>query len=128
MKLLIDTHLLLWAAFTPDRLPAAAREAIADPGNEPLFSAASIWEVAIKAGLGREDFRIDAGPFRRGLLDHGYTELPISGAHAAAVATLPPLHTDPFDRLLIAQAQIEGIVLWSGDVVLSGYPGPIRVV
>lgn len=128
MKLLLDTHLLLWAAFTPDRLPKAARDAIADPGNEPLFSAASIWEVAIKAGLGREDFRIEAGLFRRGLLDNGYAELPITGAHAAAVSTLPQLHKDPFDRLLVAQAQIEGIVLWSADAVLSGYPGPIRVV
>ena len=95
MRLLLDTHLLLWAATEPDRLPVEAAALIEDEANALGFSAASIWEVAIKAGLGRADFRADAGLLRRGLIDNGYVELAITGAHAAAVAALPPLHRDP---------------------------------
>ncbi len=91
-----------------------------------VFSAASIWEVAIKSGLGRADFRADANVLRRGLLDNGYVELPISAAHAAAVAHLPPIHKDPFDRMLIAQATIEGIVLVTADALVAQYPGPVQ--
>lgn len=127
MKLLLDTHLLLWAAGAPERLPAGARALLEDPVNELLFSAASLWEVTIKAGLGRDDFRIDARVLRRGLLDNGYTELPISSAHAVAVAGLPNLHRDPFDRLLVAQAGVEGITLLTSDEAVAGYPGPIRL-
>ena len=128
MKLLLDTHLLLWAASQPERLPAAARKLIAAGDNALLFSAASLWEIAIKSGLGREDFSADARVLRRGLLDNGYEELPILSAHTVAVTDLPPIHRDPFDRLLVAQAAIEGIVLLTSDALVARYPGPIRKV
>ena len=111
-----------------DRLPAAAAALIRNPDNELFFSAASIWEVAIKAGLGRADFRIDAQQFRRALLDNGYVELAITGRHAAAVARLPDLHKDPFDRLLLAQAGVEGFPLVTADARLGAYPVPLRCV
>ena len=125
MKLLLDTHILLWAVGAPERLSSRAFAMIDDPGAEPMVSAASLWEVAIKAGLGREDFQVDPAILRRGLLEHGYTELPISGAHATAVARLPHIHKDPFDRILVAQAQFEGITLLTTDAIVARYPGPI---
>ena len=128
MKLLLDTHLLLWAASQPKRLPAEARRLIADPGNEPVFSAASIWEVAIKSGLGREDFQADPRLLRRELLDNGYSELPILSEHTVATADLPPIHKDPFDRPLIAQSLVEGITLLTADPWVARYPRPVRKV
>ncbi len=128
MKLLLDTHLLLWAAGEPGRLSAAARALIDDPDNELLFSAASLWEVAIKHGLGREDFQVDARLLRRGLLDNGYQELPIASEHAVAIDGLPTIHKDPFDRLLVAQAMVEGITLLTADPLVAQYPGPVRQV
>jgi PIN domain nuclease of toxin-antitoxin system len=128
VKLLLDTHLLLWAASEPHRLTPPARALLSDPGNLLAFSAASLWEVAIKAGLGRADFRADAALLRRGLLDNGYEELPVTGAHAVAVAALPSLHRDPFDRMLVAQALTEGLLLVTADPMVAGYPGPIRRV
>ena len=128
MKLLVDTHLLLWAASAPDKLPAAARELIEDVENTLLFSVASIWEIAIKCGLGRADFKVDPRLLRRGLLDNGYEELPITSEHAVSVEGLPPVHRDPFDRLLIAQATVEGIILLTADEHVGDYPGPIRKV
>lgn len=127
MKLLLDTHLLLWAADSLERVPAGARALMADLENELLFSVVSIWEVAIKNGLNRPDFQVDARLLRRGLIDNGYVELPISGEHAVAVDTLPLIHRDPFDRLLIAQAKVEGLVLLTSDVTLERYPGPVRL-
>jgi len=126
MKLLLDTHLLLWAAGEPARLSRKTRTMIDDPDNELLFSAASLWEVAIKRGLGRADFRIDARLLRRGLLDNGYSELPISSDHVVATESLPGIHKDPFDRILVAQATVEGITLLTVDPLVSQYPGPIR--
>jgi PIN domain nuclease of toxin-antitoxin system len=128
MKLLLDTHLLLWAAGNPDRLPAAARRLLDDPQNEPIFSSASLWEVAIKHGLGRGDFRVDARLLRRGLLDNGYGELPITSEHAVALDSLPPIHNDPFDRILVAQSMVEGITLLTADPLVARYPGPVRRV
>jgi PIN domain nuclease of toxin-antitoxin system len=128
MKLLLDTHLLLWAAGEPRRLPKQARNLIDNPENELLFSAASVWEVAVKRGLGRDDFRVDARLLRRGLLDNGYSELPISSDHVVAIDSLPPIHKDPFDRILVAQATVEGVTLLTIDSVVSQYPGPIRAV
>ena len=128
MKLLLDTHLLLWAAGQPDRLSAAACALIEAADNELIFSAASLWEIAIKRGLGRDDFLIDGRLLRRGLQDNGYVELPISIEHALAIDTLPPLHKDPFDRILVAQAIVEGITLLTADPVVAQYPGPVRRV
>lgn len=128
MKLLLDTHLLLWAAAEPKRLSRRARMLIDDLDNQLLFSAASLWEVSIKRGLGREDFKVDARLLRRGLLDNGYSELPIMSDHVAATENLPLIHKDPFDRILVAQAAVEGITLLTVDTLLSQYPGPIRTV
>jgi PIN domain nuclease of toxin-antitoxin system len=128
VKLLLDTHLLLWAANEPRKLPKAARILIEDLKNELLFSAASLWEITIKSTLGRGDFRVDARLLRRGLLDNGYTELPITSEHAVNVGQLPATHKDPFDRVLVAQAMVEGITLLTNDRTLLGYPGPIRKV
>jgi len=128
MKLLLDTHLLLWAAGQPARLPRRARVLIEDPENELFFSAASLWEIAFKRGLGRQDFRVDARLLRRGLLDNGYGELPITGEHAVNTDHLPGFHKDPFDRILIAQANVEGITLLTDDRRVAAYPGPVRKV
>ena len=128
MKLLLDTHLLLWAAGEPKRLSKQARTLIDNPDNELLFSAASLWEVAIKRGLGRKDFKVDARLLRRGLLDNGYSELPIISDHIVATESLPPIHEDPFDRVLVAQATVEGVTLLTIDSLVAQYPGPIKTV
>ncbi len=128
MNLLLDTHVLLWAAGVPDRLPDEGRSLLEQQETQPVFSAASIWEVAIKSRMGRPDFQVDSHLLRRGLLENGYTELAVNGAHAVAVALLPPLHKDPFDRILIAQAQVEGITLLTADKIVGRYPGPIQVL
>lgn len=128
MKLLLDTHLLLWAAGQPERLSAAARGLIESTQNELFFSAANLWEIVIKRGLGRADFKVDARLLRRGLLDNGYSELPIASEHVVAIDGLPPIHKDPFDRVLLAQAQVEGITLLTADPTLTQYPGPVRLV
>jgi PIN domain nuclease of toxin-antitoxin system len=125
MKLLLDTHVLLWAAGQPEHLSAAARSLLEDSGNELLFSAASLWEIAIKHHLGRDDFRVDPRLLRRGLLDNGYSELPITSEHAVTVDGLPPIHKDPFDRMLVAQSMVEGIALVTADRTLAQYPGPV---
>ena len=126
MKLLLDTHLLLWAA--GDKLPAKARNLIEDRDNELFFSAASLWEITIKLGAGREDFQVDPAVLYRALLDNGYSELPISSEHAMATGQLPSAHKDPFDRMLVAQATVEGITLLTHDRRLAAYPGPIRKI
>jgi PIN domain nuclease of toxin-antitoxin system len=128
VKLLLDTHLLLWSAGQPERLSKEARALIESPQNELFFSSASLWEVVIKRGLGREDFKVDARLLRRGLLDNGYSELPIGSEHVVAVENLPAIHKDPFDRVLVAQAQVEGITLLTADPTVAQYPGPIRLV
>ena len=128
MKLLLDTQLLLWAAGEPRRLSARARKLLQDPDNELLFSAASLWEIAIKRGLGRDDFQVEPRLLRRGLVDNGYLELPVSSEHAVSVDVLPALHKDPFDRLLLAQAMVEGVTLLTADAQLARYGPPVRKV
>jgi PIN domain nuclease of toxin-antitoxin system len=128
VKLLLDTHLLLWSAGKPERLSTEARALIETLDNELFFSSASLWEVVIKGGLGRVDFKVDARLLRRGLLDNGYSELPIGSEHVVAIENLPAIHKDPFDRILAAQAQVEGITLLTADPALAKYPGPIRLV
>jgi PIN domain nuclease of toxin-antitoxin system len=128
VKLLLDTQILLWAAGEPEKLSASARQLLNDPQSELLFSAASLWEISIKRSLGREDFRVEPRLLRRGLLDNGYEELSVTSQHAVSVDGLPPLHKDPFDRLLMAQALSEGITLVTADATLAAYPGPVRKV
>lgn len=128
MKLLLDTQLLLWAANEPERLSAKAKAFFDDPDLELLFSAASIWEIVIKSGLGRVDFKVDARLLRRGLLDNNYSELAVTSAHAVFVESLPLVHKDPFDRVLVAQATVEGITLLTADSTVARYPGPIHLV
>lgn len=128
MKHLLDTQLLLWIAEASPRLPRTVQLLIADQRNELLFSVASMWEVAIKNAKGSKDFQVDPGDLRAELLLTGYRELPISGAHVVAISSLPPIHKDPFDRLLVAQAIVEGITLLTADKTIARYPGPIRKV
>jgi PIN domain nuclease of toxin-antitoxin system len=126
VKFLLDTHVLLWAAGQPDKLSRKARRLLGDPDNALLFSAANLWEIVIKQGLGRNDFRVDVRQLRRGLLDNGYNELAVTSAHAMALDDLPPLHRDPFDRMLLAQARVEGSMLLSADVQILRYPGAVQ--
>lgn len=126
MKLLLDTHMLLWAA--AGTLPAKAAELIVDGENQLFFSPASIWEIGIKKSLGRPDFKVDPEVLQRGLLDNHYQELSITSRHALVVNDLPPLHKDPFDRMLLAQAKAEGIMLLTSDAFLREYPGPVLFV
>ena len=122
MKLLLDTHILLWAAGQPEKLSGAARDLLLNPSNKLFFSAASIWEIVIKRGLGRDDFRAEAHRLRIQLVINGYEEVAVSSDHALALNSLPALHKDPFDRILIAQARTEGMLLLTSDaqVVLYG--------
>lgn len=117
--MLLDTHMLLWAA--AGSLPEKAEKVIADAGNALYFSPVSIWEIVIKNGLGRSDFKVAPDVLRRGLLDNQYNELPITSRHALAIDDLPTLHKDPFDRMLLAQAKAEGILLMTADGVLREY-------
>jgi PIN domain nuclease of toxin-antitoxin system len=128
VRLLLDSQLILWVAMFSNRLPEAARVLMSDSHNELLFSAASIWEITIKSLQRRADFRVDHRLLHRLLLDSGYTELPVTSRHALTIDALPPLHKDPFDRLLLAQAISEGIVLLTADAQLARYPGPVRLV
>ena len=127
MNLLLDTHVLLWLANDPKRLTDEGIQLI-EEASDLSFSVASIWEVVLKNSLGREDFRIVPRRFYEALLMNGYRELVVSSYHALAVSLLPKIHKDPFDRLLVAQAQVEGITLLTMDKMVSQYPGPIRYV
>lgn len=111
----------------PQRLSARARGLIEDETNGLVFSVLSIWEIAIKRGLERDDFKVDPRVLRRALLDNGYEELAIASGHVVAVDSLPPIHKDPFDRLLVAQATVEGLTLLTSDSRIAQYPGPIRL-
>jgi len=128
MRLLVDTHLLLWAAARSRRLSREARQLLENPRNDVYFSAASLWEIAIKLALRRADFRIDLGRLRSVLPEMGFQELPGTGVHAERLASLPPLHKDPFDRMLVAQAQSEPLVLLTNDTALAGYGDLVKVV
>ena len=128
MRFLLDTRLLLWASGPLELLPDAAALLLADPENELFFSVVNLWEVTIKHGLRRPDFRAEPRALRRGLLENGYGELTITSDHAFAVGLLPPIHKDPFDRILIAQAMVEAITLLTSDPIVARYPGPVRAV
>lgn len=128
MNLLLDTRVLLWAAAEPDKLSPVTRGLIEMEDNRLYFSPASTWEMAIKAAKDRSDFQVDPSVFRRELLDNGYQELPILSQHTVLVETLPPIHRDPFDRILVAQATYEGFALFTADETVARYPGPIHKV
>lgn len=128
MKLLLDTHILLWAAAGADQLPSKAKALIEDTGNQLFFSSASLWEIAIKNTLGRADFKVDLAVLRRNLLENGFEEIAINSSHAMSVATLPEVHKDPFDRMLLAQTQVEGVTLMTADRQLGGYPVALIMV
>lgn len=121
MKLLLDTHVVLWAAGQPERLSDSARTLLTTPENMLFFSVASIWEIVIKRGLGRDDFKVNPRRLREMLISHGYAELAVGAEHVLAIESLPPIHKDPFDRLLLAQAQTEGMLLLTVDATVSKY-------
>lgn len=128
MRVLLDTHVLLWALAEPGRLGAEVRAMIEDPNNEVLFSAASIWEVAIKAGLGRPDFVVRPDQVAWAAVEAGFVELPIRAEGAARVANLPPHHRDPFDRLLVAQAMAGPMRLFTADPLLPPYSELVTLI
>lgn len=101
---------------------------ISDGANTPVFSSASIWEVAVKTARGCESFRVDAAELRDGLLASGYREVAVTGEHAVAAGRPPPLHKDPFDRIMVAQARVERAALLTADAAMARYGGPVRFV
>ena len=121
MRLLLDTHILLWALDSPERLPQSLRAQLESPAVEVYFSAASIWEIAIKSALGKIKFHYSAKEIADGAEMTGFIALPISSEHAAGVAHLPMIHLDPFDRLLIAQALAMPARFVTADATLAGY-------
>ncbi|MEO7397299.1 MAG: type II toxin-antitoxin system VapC family toxin [Ilumatobacteraceae bacterium] len=128
MNLLLDTHVLLWAASAPQRLSAKARTLLLDSANQLLFSAASLWEISIKSSLDQTGFKVDARRLWRMLLVNGYRELPITSEHTIAVNELPALHKDPFDRILVAQARVEGLLLLTSDKIVAKYGEGVRKI
>lgn len=124
----LDTHLTLWAAFEPDRLSAKASRQLRSREVPPAFSPASLWEVAIKTSLGPPGFSVDARMLHGALLSEGFVELPIQAAHISRVASLPWVHRDPFDRMLVAQAMEERLTLLTSDAALKGYGRFVKVV
>lgn len=118
---LLDTQLLIWLACSPDRLGAALAAELADRQRPVHYSVVSLWEVAIKASLGRPDFQLDASALRQGLQREGFRELPIAAEHVLGVQQLPWIHRDPFDRLLVVQARQEGLRLFTTDRTLTEY-------
>lgn len=126
MNLLLDTHVLLWAAGQPEKLTPTAQALLLDAAHDLFFSPVSLWEVSIKRALDRPDFRADPRRLWRMLLANGYRELSVTSEHTIAVDALPPLHKDPFDRLLLAQARVEGFELVTADHALAAYGDGVR--
>lgn len=128
MRLLLDTHVLLWALAEPERLDPATRALLEDADADVLFSAASIWEIAIKARLGRADFAVRPQDIAQAARETGFEELPVRAAAAALVADLPLHHRDPFDRLLVAQAITEPVRLYTADPSLPPYSELVTLI
>lgn len=128
VRILFDTHLVLWAAFAQRKMPVAMREVLDDETTTPLLSVVAVWEVAIKAAKPRSNLPGDPRVLRRAMLEHGWHELQVTGEHALAAGALPPIHGDPFDRMLMAQATVEGALLLTVDKTVARYPGPVRLV
>lgn len=127
MRALLDTHIALWAVLDDARLGRKAREAILQAESVHV-SAASLWELAIKASLPRSNLGLTAAQAAAAFDEAGYVSLPVTAAHALAVEALPPLHRDPFDRLLVAQAIAEPLVLLTADPEIARYEAPILFV
>jgi PIN domain nuclease of toxin-antitoxin system len=125
---LLDTHLLIWLALGDSKLPQEVADLHEDPESELYFSVVSVWETAIKQVLGRKDFQVDAGLLRADLLNEGYAEIVVESRHALEVRNLPHLHRDPFDRMLIAQSRVEGLVLLTSDENICKYHGTVKRV
>jgi len=128
MRILVDTHVLLWAVTQSSRLPVDARDLLEDTGNTLYCSTASLWEIAIKSALRRQDFDIDLREFRLALETMEVEELPVLGQHTEAVVSLPAIHKDPFDRMLVAQSMTEPLVLLTNDAVLAGYWDGVKLI
>lgn len=122
MKLLLDTHTLMWVDSDSSRLSSACKQALQDPANETWFSAASIWEIQIKVALRKLSLRAPLETILQVQLANNLRELPIRSSHAIALAQLPSVHKDPFDRILAAQAIVEDMTLVTSDAVFSKYP------
>jgi PIN domain nuclease of toxin-antitoxin system len=127
MNLLLDTHIALWAICDDERLPPSARELISDGRNRIFASIASMWEVAIKHALKPVRVPLSGIEFLHFCEQSGYESLPIRDRHVIALESLPPLHADPFDRILVSQAQAEPLILLTHDAALSGYGPMVRV-
>lgn len=127
-NVLLDTHLVLWAALHPERLPAKASKLLLDRSAEVSYSVATLWEVAIKSALGRPDFNVDAQALRGWLLAEDFAELDIRATHVLHAGALPPHHRDPFDRMLVAQAALEGLTLLTIDKTLARYGKAVRAL
>jgi PIN domain nuclease of toxin-antitoxin system len=128
VRILLDTHILMWALIEPNRLPPIIRSKLEDPSHEVIFSVASIWEIAIKAGLGKSDFRVALDEIVETAHESGFVELPINVRAALRVQTLPHHHRDPFDRLLVAQAMCEPAVLYTADPQLAAYSELVELI
>lgn len=128
MRVLADSHILAWFAEDDRKLTGEMRSILEDEDNTPFFSSASIWELTIKRALNRDGFNIEPRVLHRALLDNGFHELAVNSRHAFALEALPPIHKDPFDRILIAQATSEGMLLLTSDETIARYNGPIRLV
>ena len=122
----MDTHTLLWTTSQSDKLSRKTRQMLGAPDNIVVFSTASLWEIVIKRKLERDDFAVGPRELRRAALDNGYEELTITSTHAFAAENLPPLHKDPFDRILVAQSRVEGIMLLTADAQLLPYKGLVQ--
>ncbi len=128
MRILLDTHVLLRAVAQSGHLSPEARVLLEDADNLLYCSTASLWEIAIKTALRRPDFEVDLPDLRRALGEMDIEELPVSGAHIEQLLKLPPIHKDPFDRMLVAQSMAEPLVLLSNDSVLAEYWDGVRLV
>jgi PIN domain nuclease of toxin-antitoxin system len=128
MRILLDTHLLIWLVAASERLPSSVSEAVEEANNQLFFSAASIWELSIKQSTGRARLELPAELLHRHLLDNNFDEVPVTATHGLAICGLEQIHKDPFDRILIAQAMSEGMLLLTSDETIAKYKGPIRLV
>jgi len=128
VRLLLDTHILIWALIEPVRLTPDVRATLEDPDHEIMFSAASIWEIAIKTALGRSDFRVAPRQIVEVALETGFVELAVQARAALRVESLPHHHRDPFDRLLVAQAMCEPAILYTADRQLAPYSELVKLI